>query len=208
MTPRRALLQAFRRLEAAGLCPGTSGNASVRDAGGFWVTPTGLPAGEMREADLVMMDLDGRPRGRRLPSSEWRLHRDVYADRPDVGAVAHTHSPHATALACLRRDIPAFHYMVATTGATSIRCAAYATFGTAELSSRARRALGSGKACLLANHGALAVGADLAEATRVVAEVETLARIYLLALAAGKPVLLDDEEMARNLVKFKNYGQR
>lgn len=208
MTPRRALVGAFRRLAEAGLCPRTSGNVSVRTGEGFLVTPTGMPADTVAEADLVVVSLAGRARGRRQPSSEWRLHRDLYATRADVGAVVHTHSPYATALACLRRGIPAFHYLVAWGGGTSIRCARYATFGTEALSRAARQALAGRRACLLANHGAVAVGVDLAAAERLAAEVEALARSYLLALAAGRPVLLTEAEMARNVELFRGYGQQ
>ena len=207
MTPRGALLAAFRRLAAAGLCPRTSGNVSVRTPDGFLITPTGMPADTVRAADLVAVTLAGDARGRRRPSSEWRLHRDLYATRADVGAVVHTHPPHASAVACLRKDIPAFHYLVAWAGGSSIRCARYATFGTDDLSRSARQALAGRTACLLANHGAVAVGADLAAAERLAAEVEALAHIYLLACAAGRPVVLDAAEMRRNLELFRGYGQ-
>jgi L-fuculose-phosphate aldolase len=207
VTERPDVIAAFRRLAAAGLCPRTSGNVSARTHRGFLITPTGMPAETVGEMDLVAVGLDGGARGRREPSSEWRLHRDLYATRADIGAVVHTHSPHATAVACLRADITAFHYLVARGGGSSIRCARYATFGTQALSEAAQEALAGRKACLLANHGAVAVGADLAEAERLAAEVEDLAQIFILALGAGRPVLLDEEEMARNLELFESYGQ-
>ena len=150
------------------------------------------------------------PRAARLaPSSEWRIHRDIYQQRPDVGAVVHTHSTAATALSCLRRPIPAFHYMVAKAGGDDIRCARYATYGTAALSRNALAALAGGRrACLLANHGLLALGADLAAARALAEEVEALCAQYIQARAAGRPVILPAREMKRVRAKFATYGQR
>lgn len=160
--PRRALIATARRTEAAGLTHGTSGNLSARLGERFLVTPTGLPYAALEPDDLVLLDRDGRAApGQRKPSSEWRIHRDVYASRPDVGAVIHAHPPFCTTIACLRRDLPAVHYMLAVAGPGAVRCADYATFGTAELSRSAVAALAGRTACLLANHGLLAVGADL-----------------------------------------------
>jgi L-fuculose-phosphate aldolase len=155
------------------------------------------------------MKLDGTvPAGKREPSSEWRFHRDILATRPDVGAVVHTHAMFATTLSCLRRGIPAFHYMVAMAGGDSIRCAPYATFGTQALSDHAVKALKGRKACLLANHGMIAVGGTLAEAMALAVEVETLAAQYWRALQVGKPILLPKAEMRRVLAKFATYGHQ
>jgi L-fuculose-phosphate aldolase len=159
-------------------------------------------------ADIVAMRFDGSHEGRRLPSSEWRFHRDILAARPEAGAVVHTHAMFSTSLACLGRDIPAFHYMVAVAGGDSIRCAPYATFGTAELSEHAMRALDGRKACLLANHGMIAIGASLEAALKLAVEVETLAAMYWRALQLGEPRLLDAAEMRRVLAKFATYGQQ
>jgi L-fuculose-phosphate aldolase len=206
----RALLAAARAMGTTGLTHGTSGNASVRVPGGFLVTPSGVPYGELSEEDLVLVlsaaESDPGPdaRGRR-PSTEWRLHRAVYAARPDAGAIVHAHSEAATALACLRRGIPAFHYMVAAAGGASIRCAEYATFGTEELARAAVRALEERSACLLANHGQVALGRDPAAALALAREVEVLARQYLKALAVGEPVLLSGEEMERVMEAFGRY---
>ncbi|WP_439817885.1 class II aldolase/adducin family protein [Zavarzinia sp. CC-PAN008] len=208
-TLRATLIQAARAMAAEGLSPGTSGNISARVAGGLLVTPTGMPADTLEPGDLVMLDLEGRVlAGRRLPSSEWPFHCAILQARPEVGAVVHCHSRHATALACLRRAIPAFHYMVAAAGGDHIACGDYATFGTQALSDAALAALGPRRACLLANHGQIAVGPDLASALKLAREVEVLAAQYLTALAVGEPVLLDAEEMARVLEKFRTYGQQ
>jgi L-fuculose-phosphate aldolase len=205
---REAMIATARRMNASGLNQGTSGNLSQRVEDGFLVTPTGMDYEAMVPEDLVLMRFDGSHEGRRKPSSEWRFHRDILAARPEVGAVLHAHSMFCTTLACLRRGIPSFHYMVAMAGGVDVRCAPYATFGTEELSRHAVAALEGRKACLLANHGMLAVGRDLAGAFKLAVEVETLAAMYWRALQVGEPVLLDAAEMAVVLEKFKTYGQQ
>lgn len=206
--PREAMIATARRMNAVGLNQGTSGNLSQRVDGGFLLTPTGMDYDTLEPEDLVLMRLDGSHEGRRAPSSEWRIHRDILARRPEVGAVLHAHSMFCTSLACLRRGIPSFHYMVTAAGGEDIRCAPYATFGTEELSRHAVEALEGRKACLLANHGMIAMGKDLAGAFKLAVEVETLAAMYWRALQVGEPVLLDAAEMGRVLEKFKTYGQQ
>jgi L-fuculose-phosphate aldolase len=204
-----AIISAARRLNAMGHNQGTSGNIGIRVEGGLLVMPTGMDYGALRPDDIVFMDFFRPVReGRRLPSSEWRFHRDILAARDDVDAVLHTHSMFATTLACLGRGIPAFHYMVAVAGGTDIRCAAYETFGTEELSRRAVEALENRGACLLANHGLITLGKDLDAALKLAVEVETLAAMYWRALQLGEPNLLDDAEMARVLEKFRTYGKQ
>lgn len=205
---RRDVLAAVRWLLARGLLTGTSGNVSCRTAGGFLITPTGIPSEEMTAEQLVEVALDGRTAGPLLPSSEWRLHRDVYRQRPEARAVVHTHSPFATALACLRRPVPSFHYMLAKTGGAELRCARYATYGTEALSNNALAALAGGRrACLMANHGLVALGADLAGARFLAEEVEGLCAQYAIATSVGRPVLLPAREMAAVGKKFASYGQ-
>jgi L-fuculose-phosphate aldolase len=205
---RLRVVTAARRLSAAGMNPGRSGNLSARVPGGFLITPSGTPYETLHPDDLVFLDEEGEHGGGQgAPSSEWRLHRDIYERTPDVGAVVHTHSPYATTLACLRRGIPSFHYEVAFAGGADIRCAPYATFGTPALSDRAGEALIDRRACLLANHGAVAVGPDLEAAVELSEKVEALARIYWQALQAGDPPLLDPEEMARVVAKVARYGK-
>ncbi|MDY7227341.1 class II aldolase/adducin family protein [Hyalangium rubrum] len=205
---REALIATGRKMNSSGLNQGTSGNLSHRVEGGFLITPTGMDYDALRPEDLVRMRFDGGHEGPRLPSSEWRFHRDILASRPEVNAVLHAHSMFSTTLACLRRPIPPFHYMVAKAGGSSIRCAPYATFGTEELSRHAVAALEGRKACLLANHGLITVGEDLSGAFKLAVEVETLAAMYLRALQVGEPVLLDEAEMAVVLEKFRTYGQQ
>jgi L-fuculose-phosphate aldolase len=204
---RKQLLETAQRMAARGLAPGTSGNVSLRlDDGGMLITPSGVPYDTLRGEDLVEVDARGECRANRRPSSEWRLHRELYLARSDAGAIVHTHSTNATALACLRREIPAFHYMVAIAGGNDVRCARYATFGTAELAACAVDALRGRRACLLANHGAVALGSNLPAALRIAEEIEVLATQYLAALAVGAPVILDDAEMAAVHERFAGYG--
>jgi L-fuculose-phosphate aldolase len=205
---REAMIATARKMNTAGLNQGTSGNLSVRVEGGFLLTPTGMEYDALVPEDLVLMRFDGSHEGRRRPSSEWQLHRDLLAARPEAGAVLHAHSMFSTTLACLRRGIPAFHYMISAAGGSDVRCAPYATFGTPELARSALDALEGRKACLLANHGMLALGKDLVAAFKLAVEVETLAAMYWRALQVGEPVLLDGAEMERVIDKFKTYGQQ
>lgn len=203
---REQLLAISRKLCELGLNRGTSGNASVRDGTGFLVTPTGMAVEEMTPRDMVWMSIDGKVQGERQPSSEWRFHRDILQARPEVGAVIHTHAMFATTLACLHREIPPFHYMIAVAGGGTIRCAPYALFGSQALSDAALSALQDRKACLLANHGMIAVGRDLDQALSVAVEVETLCEQYWRALQAGEPKLLSAEQMTEVMEQFKGYG--
>jgi len=199
-----------RRMNASGLNQGTSGNLSVRIPGGLLITPSSLPYELMQPEDLVALDLAGSSRddGARRPSSEWRLHADILAGRPEIAAVLHCHSIHATALACHGRAIPPFHYMTAVAGGDDIRCAPYATFGTQELSDGVVEALQGRLACLMAQHGQVVVGPTLERALALAVEVETLARIYLQARAIGEPPLLSAEQMEQVRHQFRTllYG--
>jgi L-fuculose-phosphate aldolase len=217
MTPgqqaRRQLLTAAQQLHASGLNSGTAGNLSLRVPGGLLITPSSLPYERMGPADLVAIDLDGQPllaghEGQRVPSSEWRLHADLLRQRPEIGAVVHCHSIHATALACHGRAIPPFHYMVVQAGGPDIRCAGYATFGSQELSNLAVAALAGRTACLLAHHGQVALGATVEQALALAIEVESLAQMYLAALQLGEPPLLTEAEMARvaGQMQQRHYG--
>jgi ribulose-5-phosphate 4-epimerase/fuculose-1-phosphate aldolase len=186
---------------------GTAGNLSTRDGDGCLITPSGVKPDALANEAIVALDADGAARipGQR-PSSEWRFHHAIYASRPDALAVVHVHSPHATALACLRRPLPAFHYMVAVAGGPDIRCAPYATFGSQALARAAIAALDGRFACLLANHGMITLGRDVSGAIDLAIEVEELARQYLLALTVGEPVILPTAEMQTVVEKFKTYG--
>jgi L-fuculose-phosphate aldolase len=210
---RAAVVATARAMNASSINRGKAGNVSARHRtsgfDGYLITPTGLPYASMAPSDIVAMPIAGEANaaiGSRLPSSEWRFHRDIYRARPDAGAIVHTHSPFATSLACLGRGIPAFHYMVALAGGNDIRCAPYATFGTQELSEHAVRALEGRLACLLRHHGMIAIGPSLSKAMWLAVEVETLARQYHGCLQIGTPPLLSKEEIEKVRVRMAGYG--
>jgi len=206
---REEVLSTARRLVSEGLTRGTSGNVSARlEDGAFLVTPSGVPYDRLEAADVVRVELDGTLHpDQRPPSSEWRIHRDLLIARPEIGAVVHAHPPFATTLASLRRPIPAVHYEIGLCGGHDVRCAEYATYGTEELSRAALAAMVDRHACLLANHGIVAVGPSLDLAFRVARVVETVAEMYWRALAVGTPVVLDREEMDRVVAKLADYGK-
>jgi L-fuculose-phosphate aldolase len=204
---RLQMCEAALQLDAVGLNRGSTGNLSVRQGIDWLVTPSGVAAQDLQPASMVLMDFQGQPLGPGKPSSEWRFHRDILASRPDIGAVVHTHSRFATAFSCLHRDIPAFHYMVAIAGGDTIRCAPYALFGTQELSDHALAALTDRRACLLGNHGLIALGTDIRRAVAVAVEVESLCEQYWTALQLGEPHILSTAQMQAVHEKFKTYGQ-
>jgi L-fuculose-phosphate aldolase len=204
---REAVVHGCREIARRALTGGTSGNVSVRrDQRGFCVSPTGMPYEALEPEDIPLVEFGGRWYGKRQPSSEWRFHRDILAARGEAGAIVHTHSAHATALASTGRGIPAFHYMVAAAGGEDIRCAPYHTFGSQELSDAAVKALEGRRACLLGNHGVIALGATLAAALALAEEVEDLARKYCTVLAIGGARVLEGAEMQRVIEKFRSYG--
>lgn len=207
---RRSVISAARRTVAFGLTHGTSGNVSVRIPGGLAITPSGLPYDDLQPADIVVLNTEGvaAPGELRLPSSEWPMHAAIYRGREEVAATVHVHSPDASALSCLRQDLPAFHYMVAIAGGDSVRCAPYAVFGSQAIADRAVEALTDRTACLLANHGLVAVGPSLDAALAVATEVEFLAGIYLKLLSIGRVEVLSSVEMNEVRARFDSYGQR
>lgn len=204
---RVELLAAQQLLHDRGLNVSASGNVSIRVADGLLVTPSAIPPDEATPASMVEMGMDGSLRSAGVPTSEWRIHRDIYAAYPQAGAIVHTHSTHATALACLREDLPPFHYKVGIAGGHVIRCAEYATFGTQELSDNVVAALGHNTACLMANHGMVAYAATLKQAVAMATDVEVMCQQYLIARAAGAPVLLSAAQMDDAISRFANYGK-
>lgn len=213
-----AVLATARAMNASGINRGAAGNVSARCEGGFLITPTGMPYDECVPGDMVKVCVGGTAQpehtksgtaaGRRKPSSEWRFHHDIYAARPEAGAIIHCHSPFATALACHSSEIPPFHYMIARFGGETVRCAAYATFGTQALSDAILVALEGRRACLMAHHGMVVFGADLREALALAIEFESLCEQYWRVLQLGQPQLLAADEMQRVIEKFKDYGRQ
>ncbi len=195
-------------MNAQGINQGSAGNVSVRTDDGFLITPSGLSYDKLTPGDIVYMGMDGSHEGLLTPSSEWRMHLDIYAARPEAGAVIHAHSTFATSLSCLRKEIPAFHYMVAVAGGRNIRCSDYALFGTQDLSDTMLKALEDRRACLLGTHGMICFHDNLDKTLWLAVEVETLAKQYWHACQAGVPVLLSDIQMVEALEKFKSYGKQ
>lgn len=201
------LLSISQQLADLGLNKGTSGNASLRCGDGFLVTPSGMAMADMTPAHMVQMQMDGRYPSHQKPSSEWRFHRDILQARPEVNAVIHTHSMFATTVACMRKEVPPFHYMIAVAGGDTIRCAPYALFGSQALSDAALEALVERKACLLANHGMIALGRDLDDALAVAVEVENLCEQYWRLLQTAELHLLTETQMQEVFTQFKGYGK-
>ena len=207
---RRNVIETALEMSRSGLSPGRSGNVSCRFCEGMLITPSGMAYETLKADDIVFVDGDGTvTTGQRKPSSEWRFHLSAYAARADAEAVVHTHSLHATVLACANRPIPAFHYMVAIAGGTDIPCVPYATFGTEELAGFVAEGLADRDACLMANHGQIAIGEDLDGALELAREVEVLSEQYVKLLATGdKVIVLGADDMAEVLERFKGYGQK
>jgi len=202
------LLDTALEMNTTGLNQGTSGNVSVRlDNAGYIITPSGVRYDECDVEDMVSMSDDGQYHSVMKPSSEWRFHQDVYKSRADVGAIVHVHSTFATTIACMGKEIPAFHYMVAAAGGKNIRCANYHTFGTQALSDSVVEAMQERHACLMENHGMLATGPTLKKALAMAVEVEKLCEIYWRLLPLGGGNHVSDVEMEVIIEKFKTYGQ-
>lgn len=202
---RREIIKTARAMNAQGINQGTSGNVSARVDGGFLITPSGIDYEALEPEDIVRMSMGGDAEGPHNPSSEWCLHRDLLNAKPEAQAVLHAHPLFATTLSCLRSPIPAFHSMVAIAGGKDIKCSTYANFGTEELSQAALEAMDGRTACLLANHGMVAVAGNLKGVLARASEVETLARQYCHILQIGDPVLLTDTEMDEALEKISTY---
>ncbi len=209
LAARTEIIATAQTMSQRGLSPGRSGNVSRRWESGMLITPSGMAYDTIEPADIVYVNADGTVApDQRKPSSEWQFHLAAYAARGDMNAVVHTHSLNATVLACAHRSIPAFHYMVAAAGGSDIPLVPYAAFGTRDLAEHVAGGLAARNACLMANHGAIALGTSLAAALELAAEVEILAEQYLKVLLLGTPHILGASEMAEVLERFKSYGQK
>ena len=205
---RQQVIDTCLSMNRLGLNQGKAGNVSVRNDEGFLLTGSGIAYDRMEPDHVVQMDLQGTYAGNILPSSEWRMHLDIYRHFAGAGAVVHVHSPHATAVSCLRREIPPFHYMIGVAGGSTIRCADYARFGSVELSEAMIAAMEDRKACLLANHGMICFSDDLRGALDLAVEIEALCQQFVLANQCGTPALLSDGEMQDVLQRFGAYGKQ
>jgi L-fuculose-phosphate aldolase len=207
-TLRKEIIATALEMSRSGLSPGRSGNVSCRFKDGMLITPTGKRYEDTEPDDIVFVAEDGSvPEGQLKPSSEWQFHLAGYRARPDRNALVHTHSLHATVLACAHKSIPAFHYMIGAAGGKDIPCVPYATFGTEELARHVAAGLSERDACLMANHGQITCGASLSHALELAQEVEVLAEQYYKVLVLGSVHLLDDAEMREIAERFKAYGR-
>lgn len=205
LTSQKNIVDTIKKLCDAKLITGTSGNVSCRYQNGFYITPSAIRYDELEPEMIVYVSLDGEYYSDLKPSSEWRIHRDLYQTNTEISAVIHTHSTYCSILACLQREIPAFHYMIALGGGKKIPCAQYATFGSEKLSNNIIDAIDGYKASLMANHGAVFTGNDLHSTFDLAVEIELLAHQYCELLKLGEVKLVDDAEMDIILDKFKSY---
>ena len=206
---REQVIEYSLKLLSEGLTNGTAGNVSIfnREKGMVAISPTGVSYSELTPEMISIVDLDGKLIEGLKPSSELEMHMILYRNREDVNAVIHTHPVYTTVLACLRQDLPAIDYMIAVTGATKVKCAEYASYGTKELAENAYKAMGSSLAVILANHGLTTAGKDIANAFNITVQVEYISNLYIKARNIGEPIILPDKEMNSMLERFKTYGQ-
>ena len=204
---KKDLVRVTKYLNDKNINRGSSGNLSFRNNKGFIITPSSIPNDKLNEKNCVQMNFDGKYKSKLKPSTEWKIHRDIYIKRKDISAIIHTHPTFSTAIACMNIKIPSFHYMIALAGGEDIKCAKYATFGTEQLSKNIIKALENRNACLMANHGLIVGSEDLNSASKLTEEVENISKQYLQILKSGKkPVLLTKNEIKKNIKKFKNYN--
>lgn len=207
---RKTIIEIGNRMISSRLTTGTGGNLSIfnRDENLVAIKPSGVPYQTMQPEDVVIVNLEGETvDGRLKPSSEIRFHLSIYKARPDVNAILHSHQVYATTIACLGVELPAVHYLVAWCG-DKVPLATYATFGTQALSDNILSVLGDYKACLLENHGLVTMGKTLDEAFDIAEELELVSQIYIQAKAIGEPKILNAEQMAEVMEKFKSYGNQ
>ena len=205
-----ALIETALQLQKIGLNHGATGNCSCRDGDTYLITPSGVETQNLSEDKIVRMDFEGNvvdSISNLKPSSEWRFHQDIMSKRQEVGAVVHTHSIFASTVSLFGNELPPFHYMIAVAGGSSVRCAPYAMFGTQELSDNIIDALVDRKACLIANHGLVSIGANLAEALQIAEEIEHLCQLYVEAKKIGEPNLLNQKQMSEVVERFQTYSR-
>jgi L-fuculose-phosphate aldolase len=204
--PRSEIIKYAKMLNSKKLSILRSGNISIRYKNGFLITPSGLKYSLLKNKDIVFVSLKGIfDKKKRIPSSEWRFHQDIYLNKKEAKAIVHAHSCCATAISTHGKSIPAFHYMIAMAGGNDIKCAKYATYGTRQLSNNILKVLRNRSACLIGNHGQIAFSENLSKAFELAEEVENLSHQYITALKIGNPKILSLKEMKKVLGKAKNY---
>lgn len=206
---RKKIIEYSLRAIDERLTNGTSGNISIynRDLNLVAISPTGISYNKLKPEMISIVDMDGNLIEGLKPSSEIEMHLIMYKNRDDINSVVHTHPVYTTVLACLREKLPAIDYMVAVTGDKEVRCAEYASYGTKRLAENAYEMMGMSNAVILANHGLTTVGKDLANAYNITVQVEYVSSLYIKAKAIGNPMVVEDEEMDKILLRFKSYGQ-
>lgn len=206
---RQKIVETVALFESINLNHGSSGNISIRHGERILITPAGARASNLTPQRIVALDLDGNVLDdlAAVPSTEWRIHTELYRDRPEIGAVVHSHADNCVALSCLQKPIPPFHYMIASFGGNLIPCARYEPFGSDALAFAVVEAIRGHMGCLMASHGMIALGRDLQHACDLTVKLETLARQYILASQVGAPVLLTAEELAEVHRRYPYYGQ-
>ena len=205
---RKKIIKFSKLLNKTNLSALRSGNISIRYKDGFLITPSGKKYESLNPRDILFVDLDGKwDKKLGKPSSEWRFHKDIYKFKLNANSIVHCHSKNALVLSCIRKKIPAFHYMVAVAGGVDIKCAKYATYGTSQLSNNILKALEDRTACLIENHGQVSFSNELSDAFELAQEVENLAEQYTECLRIGSPKILSKSQMNAVLAKVKNYKQ-
>ena len=207
---RELIVEYGKKLSASGLCPGTSGNISIYNAekGLMAISPSGIDYFETEPEDVVITDLEAKVvDGKRKPSSEWALHTIFYKNKPDAGAVVHTHSVYCTTFAVLGEPIRAVHYVIGDANTDTVPCAPFHTFGTVQLAEEAIKVCGESNAVLLGNHGIVTCGKDIKGAFGLANNLEYIAKLQYQAMCIGKPNILTGEQMNVVMEKFKGYGQ-
>ena len=208
---RKQLVEFGRKLYRDKLTRGTGGNLSIYNSELqlMAITPSGLAYENLKYEDIVVMKLNGEVvEGTLKPSSENPMHRLVYQNRTEFKAMIHTHSTYAVVLSGLRKPLVAIDYLVAMGGGKDVRIADYASFGSKELSANALLAMEDRCAVLLANHGMNVCAESLETAYSKLEILEFCCELYVKALSAGNPVILDDIEMEKMVMEFEHYGQK
>ncbi len=205
---KKKIITAIRKQNKIGFNLGSEGNISVRNDENFFITPSGCNVSDLSEKDICILDSNGRVINKKNPSSEIKFHLIIYNSNKNIKAIVHSHSPWASIISCLRKEIPSFHYMVAEFGGKNIKCADYAKFGTNNLAKNVLTAINNRKGCLISNHGQITVGENLDEALNLSEALEKLSMQYYHCLLTKKVKLLKSSQMDEVIEAFKEYKSK